>query len=600
MSKGSGKTNVTQTTIDPTQQAQLPFLTETWNQAKNLYQNQPLQYYPGQTLTDWGRPEQISGYQDLNNAGLNYKNNLLNPTNAGYLNAVSGGMGVENSPAYAGLQGYSNATASPFAGIQSVLNDARAAGQTYADDIRSYAAPMQQQGMQGAIGGQQYGQQIGQYANPAYQYGQQAAANNNAGLNSLMQTAQGQYLNANPYIGAAIQAAQDPVTRNYQTAVAPQTDAMFSGGGRYGSGAMAGAVSTAQQNLAKGLGDISSTMMNANYGNERQLMNQAASNYGQLYNQGLSTGISGANTAGQLQQAAGNMALAGNTQAMTGLQNAAAIQNTAGNQYMQGLDRASSSLRDYMAGQQYGLTGLQSGYQSGNNAAIQGLSQAGNIANLQFTQPRSTIESGQGLQNIDQAYIDDARKRFEGQQQMPWTNLGNYQSAIGGALQGSKSETTPYYSNPLMNALSGIQGVAGLGRSLFGSSAGGGLLGSGGLGGLFGGAGAAAGLAAPAGAATGLGALAAPVAADAAWATPSLLSAIGIFSDRRLKEDTKVVGHVGDLPIHTFRYKGDPTERIGFMADEVDPAAVMDTPSGYKAVDYGKALSSALNSFRSN
>jgi hypothetical protein len=68
-------------------------------------------------------------------------------------------------------------------------------------------------------------------------------------------------------------------------------------------------------------------------------------------------------------------------------------------------------------------------------------------------------------------------------------------------------------------------------------------------------------------------------------------------SDRRIKEDTKVVGRIGKLPLHTFRYKGDPVKRVGFMADEVekiDPGAVATTNLGFKAVDYGRAAASAL------
>lgn len=82
----------------------------------------------------------------------------------------------------------------------------------------------------------------------------------------------------------------------------------------------------------------------------------------------------------------------------------------------------------------------------------------------------------------------------------------------------------------------------------------------------------------------------------------SVLSGIGsiaslIPSDRRLKEDMHVVGRVGKLPVHLYRYKGDPTPRIGFMADEVekvDPGAVATTNLGFKAVDYGRAATSAL------
>jgi hypothetical protein len=72
-----------------------------------------------------------------------------------------------------------------------------------------------------------------------------------------------------------------------------------------------------------------------------------------------------------------------------------------------------------------------------------------------------------------------------------------------------------------------------------------------------------------------------------------------IMSDRRLKEDTKVVGHVGALPLHTFRYRDDPTHalHVGFMADEVervDPGAVHTVALPLKAVDYRRAVTAAL------
>lgn len=64
-------------------------------------------------------------------------------------------------------------------------------------------------------------------------------------------------------------------------------------------------------------------------------------------------------------------------------------------------------------------------------------------------------------------------------------------------------------------------------------------------------------------------------------------------SDPRLKDDHGVVGRVGKIPVHEFNYKGDPTPLRGFMADEVKkvaPKAVSKMKSGFKAVDYAKAL----------
>lgn len=68
----------------------------------------------------------------------------------------------------------------------------------------------------------------------------------------------------------------------------------------------------------------------------------------------------------------------------------------------------------------------------------------------------------------------------------------------------------------------------------------------------------------------------------------------GIFSDRRLKENVERVGKTDDgQNIYAYNYKGDDTPQIGLMAQEVEkrnPDAVREHPSGYKMVDYGRAL----------
>lgn len=66
-----------------------------------------------------------------------------------------------------------------------------------------------------------------------------------------------------------------------------------------------------------------------------------------------------------------------------------------------------------------------------------------------------------------------------------------------------------------------------------------------------------------------------------------------MLSDERLKEDIVPVGKLNDgiLNVYSYRYKGDPTPRIGLMAQEVErvrPDAVVEF-GGVKAVDYGKA-----------
>lgn len=75
------------------------------------------------------------------------------------------------------------------------------------------------------------------------------------------------------------------------------------------------------------------------------------------------------------------------------------------------------------------------------------------------------------------------------------------------------------------------------------------------------------------------------------------LQAYSIFSDERLKEDVEPVGKLNDgQTIYSYRYKGDPTPRIGLMAQEVAehaPEAVSIHPSGFLAVDYDAATKRA-------
>ncbi len=66
------------------------------------------------------------------------------------------------------------------------------------------------------------------------------------------------------------------------------------------------------------------------------------------------------------------------------------------------------------------------------------------------------------------------------------------------------------------------------------------------------------------------------------------------FSDRRLKKDIKKIGKTHDgQNLYSYRYKGSDEPQIGLMAQEVEkkrPDAVITTDSGYKAVNYEKAL----------
>lgn len=72
------------------------------------------------------------------------------------------------------------------------------------------------------------------------------------------------------------------------------------------------------------------------------------------------------------------------------------------------------------------------------------------------------------------------------------------------------------------------------------------------------------------------------------------LGAAMMFSDKRLKENIRAVGKTKDgQTLHEFNFKGDPKKHIGLIAQEVEkkhPGAVFTHPSGYKVVDYRRAV----------
>jgi hypothetical protein len=87
----------------------------------------------------------------------------------------------------------------------------------------------------------------------------------------------GDYLdpNNNPGFQGALSAAIRPITQAFSNEVMPGIDSAFSSAGRYGSGMQGQAYSNAQQDLARGIGDVSSNMAFNNYGMERGNMMNA-------------------------------------------------------------------------------------------------------------------------------------------------------------------------------------------------------------------------------------------------------------------------------------------------------------------------------------
>ena len=89
-----------------------------------------------------------------------------------------------------------------------------------------------------------------------------------AAQQQLQQTIRGQYLGANPYLEAALQPAFGAAQRQYESAT-NQALSNFSRAGRYGSGAMQGALTNVGGEFARALTGAAGQLGYANYADER-------------------------------------------------------------------------------------------------------------------------------------------------------------------------------------------------------------------------------------------------------------------------------------------------------------------------------------------
>lgn len=195
-----------------------------------------------------------------------------------------------------------------------------------------------------------------------------------------------------------------------------------------------------------------------------------------------------------------------------------------------------ASERDRMAAAQSGLTSAGAGlYGTGVNERLSALSAAPGIREAQFGDAAKLQEAGAAYEGQTTKEIEDQINRYNYNQNADLAALQDYMSMISGNFGSTSTSRTSggATGNPLMQGL----GVA--------------------------------------------------------------TSLAGLFSDRRLKD---IIAHVATTPdglrLYSFTYRGQPdVVHVGLIAQEVKeryPEAVGEDPvSGYKVVDYGKALARA-------
>ncbi len=196
-----------------------------------------------------------------------------------------------------------------------------------------------------------------------------------------------------------------------------------------------------------------------------------------------------------------------------------------------------------------------------------GMTQAG------YIEPGILTSIGQQQQGQNQNELNDEVARWNYDQNLPYEKLARLLGAVQGSYGQSgtttSTQTMPMYQNGVGSALGGLMSLG----SMIGSFATPGLGGISAFGNLFGGA---------AGAGSSLGGMLGPLALAG--------------SDIRIKENVSEIGQTFDgQPLYLFNYIGDPTPRIGLMAQDVekrDPGAVVEI-GGVKYVDYARALAGA-------
>lgn len=129
------------------------------------------------------------------------------------------------------------------------------------------------------VGGAYLGRNPG---DPAYQG---FASGNNAVSNLTMNTANGSYLNSNPYLDAMYRKAENGVRQSYGDAML-DVQSEFARAGRYGSGNLDRGEVREKEVLAAGLGNLATDIYGGNYANERQLMETAQGRAGDWQLQG--------------------------------------------------------------------------------------------------------------------------------------------------------------------------------------------------------------------------------------------------------------------------------------------------------------------------
>lgn len=350
---GGGGGQQDSTTTEEPWAALQPYLKDAYKRAQGLYNSGGPEFYPNATYVPFSAQQDMA-MQLMQNRAL--MGNPLNQQAQGY---VGQNLGMDLPTVRNALTAMNSMASGGMNNQPVTMNDIGRIKTGNSAPI--FSAPTVQSNFQsqninpnfgyGAISGQQinpnynaqqldanYGTSNVNAQRLAANYGANNVSAQNVGarngilgnVNSqLNKTAQGGYLNNNPYLDRTYDRAADAVTRNYRETVMPSVNSTFSLSGRTGSGAHQGAVDQANDQLGRSLQGLSADIYGQDYAAERGRMQDAANQLGgfQLAGQGMNQNAKLANqaanlTAGQANQQAGMQANQQNLQALMANQSA--------------------------------------------------------------------------------------------------------------------------------------------------------------------------------------------------------------------------------------------------------------------------------------
>lgn len=433
-----------------------PYITKYLSKADQLYSSGQPAYYPEDTYADQSQAtkDALAQREATARAGTPLFGNAQNVAN-GVMNGS--GVNTQAQNTLSNLQnGVNVGNGSPVSGIASGIANGSQIGLAPGQYDQNYtnAATDQASNQNG-------------YTNAALS-GQQAQADtlstaNNPATSMLQRTANGDFLNSNPYLNQAITNANAPLIEQFKTQIAPGIDSKAALAGRTGSGAQAALRNDAESTLANAMAKNASDIAYQNYGQERTNQLNAQNQIGALYNSDVANqmnalnALSGTSNTQQSQRLAGTELYGNLNNSQESMRQSAA--NNMNTQYnadranqMQGMglmnDIYNQAVQNQFQNANLQMNAANSAFGNQNTAANTQLGAAGMAEGLRGLDYYDSDKLGEvGAQQdawnnlVKQADI----ARWDYQQNQPFNNIANMLNMANGG--GYNNQTTPVYNN---------------------------------------------------------------------------------------------------------------------------------------------------------